>query len=139
MSSTISSSPFVRGIPVIGPWLDTALFGPPMVRDSTPGGMALIFGLSPHHPEYKKGVLGKFRSSSAGRLVNAIFLILTYIFILTGPAIAMYRASAVHNGSGGVAGVTAGAHGVECKRSFPLQCEPADTCRMRGLQCVPRD
>ena len=61
-------------------WLDYALFGPPAVRDSSPGAMAYIFGRTEHDVKWnpkKKGPLT--------RGFNAIFLIASYIFFCVLP------------------------------------------------------
>ena len=95
--------------------------------------MALVFGLSPHHPDYKRGVMGKFRSSSAGKSFSAVFLILSYIMWLILPFVPIYHAYKEYYSS--PAGIAAEAP--ECKWSFPMGCNPADACRMRGFRCAP--
>jgi len=100
--------------------------------DSTPGVMALIFGVSPHHPSYKKGALGAFRSSPVGKSFNAIFLILSYILMLICPFVAIY-----HGAKAGVTDMTGAQEPISCKMSFPMRCEPADSCGLRGFKCVP--
>ena len=133
MSAVGSSSPFVRGIPLIGGWLDRSLFGPPSVRDSTPGMMALVFGLSPHHPDYKKGLLGMVRSSPVGKAFNALFLIVVYVLILYLPFATIYQANRAYMTDANEALPTAAA---QCKWSFPGRCGPADLCKKQGNQCV---
>ena len=101
-------------------------------KDSSPGIMALVFGVSPYHENYKKGVLGKFRSSPAGKSFNAVFLIMSYILMLICPCVAIYQLAKAGSG----AGSEAADPGVECKLSFPLRCTPADSCKLAGFKCV---
>ena len=128
-----SSSPFVRGIPLIGGWLDRSLFGPPSVRDSTPGMMALVFGLSPHHPDYKKGLLGKFRASPVGKGFNALFLIVVYALILYLPFAAMYQANRNYLAESQEAAPSAAACAGQCRAhccygtALPFACVPLAT------------
>ena len=68
-----------NGVP-IPKWLDYCCFGPPAVRDSSPGGMALIFGRTEHDTKYYPKGKGK-----ALRAFNAIFLICMYICFLYVP------------------------------------------------------
>eukprot|EP00322_Chrysochromulina_rotalis_P025702 CAMPEP_0115861174 /NCGR_PEP_ID=MMETSP0287-20121206/17518_1 /TAXON_ID=412157 /ORGANISM="Chrysochromulina rotalis, Strain UIO044" /LENGTH=155 /DNA_ID=CAMNT_0003315543 /DNA_START=30 /DNA_END=497 /DNA_ORIENTATION=- len=61
-------------------WLDYWLYGPPAVRDSSPGGMAVIFGRTEHDKDYYPN--GK---STLLRSFNGLFLICAYIFFLYVP------------------------------------------------------
>ena len=59
-------------------WLDYSLYGPPVIRDSSPGAMAYIFGRTEHDTNWKK-------KSAIQRGINAAFLIAAYIFFLYVP------------------------------------------------------
>lgn len=74
-----------KGVP-IPKWLDYCCFGPPAVRDSSPGGMALIFGRTEHDTKYYPKGKGK-----ALRAFNAIFLICMYICFLYVPFHMIYK------------------------------------------------
>ena len=97
--------------------------------------MAFIFGLSPHHPNYKKGLLGKFRASSIGRTFNAIFLVLSYLVVLIGPFLGIYYTMR----SSSTAESLVPGPAMECKMSFPLRCLPADVCSRHGFRCLLKD
>ena len=59
-------------------WFDYWLYGPPVIRDSSPGAMAYIFGRTEHDTNWKK-------KSAIQRGINAAFLIAAYIFFLYVP------------------------------------------------------
>ena len=48
-------TPKTRSLPL---WLDFLLYGPPVVRDSSPGVMAYIFGRTAHDTEWNKNKKG---------------------------------------------------------------------------------
>ena len=69
-------SPKVKALPV---WLDFLLFGPPAVRDSSPGMMALIFGRTEHDTiNGNKSVLRRF--------FNGLCILMMYFLVLYVPA-----------------------------------------------------
>ena len=69
--------PKTKSLPV---WLDKFLYGPPAVRDSSPGIMAALFGRTEHDTTtYAKG------KGPLQRGANGMLLILSYIAMLNIP------------------------------------------------------
>ena len=61
-------------------WLDYVLFGPPAVRDSSPGSMAFIFGRTEHDAAWNPSPKGPVT-----RAFHAMFLSLAYLLFLIVP------------------------------------------------------
>lgn len=109
-------------------WLDYAMFGPPLIRDSSPGWMAAIFGRTDHDTKWnpkKKGTLK--------RAWNSLCLIAIYIFLMYVPAHEMwFRGIKPYFWpiATEIADITCG-HGfmrkcdAGCKRAGPFACVPA--------------
>ena len=66
--------------PVLPRFLDYALFGPPVIRDSSPGGMAYVFGRTEHDTQWNKKPKG-----SLARGMHMLVLFSAYIFFLYAP------------------------------------------------------
>lgn len=62
-------------------FLDYALFGPPVIRDSSPGGMSYIFGRTEHDEQWNKQKKG-----AIVRSMHVVVLVAAYIFFLAVPA-----------------------------------------------------
>ena len=66
-------------------WLDYAMFGPPLIRDSSPGFMAMIFGRTDYDTDWnptKKGTLK--------RAFNSLCLIFFYFALMILPFHQLY-------------------------------------------------
>lgn len=64
----------------IPPWMDYWLFGPPVIRDSSPGVMAMIFGRTEHDKEWNPKPKGPLQMS-----FNNLCLIFMYILFMYVP------------------------------------------------------
>jgi len=117
-SSLRGYQPKNKGIPA---WLDYALYGPPVIRDSSPGVMAYIFGRTEHDKLWNPTKKGPHV-----RGVNILCLIAMYIFFLYVPyhAIYMLGVKPFHSPES-VGGQLHDSTESLCKPAlFPLKCQP---------------
>ena len=118
-----------KGLPK---WLDYWLFGPPVIRDSTPGGMAYIFGRSEHDKDWNPNGKGK-----ATRGFNALFLICMYICFVYVPFHRIF-----YDGIQPYLQTNAAPAGgtetiIDCKGVLGFGCQPG--CERSGLfKCIPK-
>jgi len=110
-------------------FLDYWLFGPPAVRDSSPGGMALIFGRTDHDTNWNKKPKG-----TLVRAFNSLFLIAMYICFLYVPFHRIYY-DGVRPYRDGVDTSSDASATVTCAHGFLRDCQPG--CERAGLfKCV---
>jgi len=125
-SSLRGYAPKNKGIPK---WLDYWLYGPPIVRDSSPHAMAYVFGRTEHDKEWNKTPKG-----SVNRLFKSTFLILAYIFFFICSFGSIARTIAEYHK--GVPPPAVSIKGVACNPGFLKDCQPG--CVREGLfKCVP--
>ena len=116
-----------QGLPV---WLDYWLYGPPAVRDSSPGVMAFIFGRTEHDTVYNPK-----KKNPIVRAFNALCLIAMYIFFCYLPFHRIYFDGVKPFKE---AGVEATGSTVVCKAAFLGACQPGcEKSGLFGLDCRP--
>jgi hypothetical protein len=107
-------------------WLDYWLFGPPIIRDSSPGGMAMIFGRTEYDTEWNKTKKGPLV-----RGFNFLVLLAAYVFFLYIPYHEIY-----FRGIRPYFDQTPEAAEITCKSGFMRACEAG--CERSGpFNCVP--
>lgn len=124
-SSLKGYKPKNKGLPL---WLDYSLYGPPAVRDSSPGVMAMIFGRTEHdtewNPKKKNVVLRSF---------NTLCLIAMYIFFMYLPYHRIY-----YDGIKPFREGTPAPSNVVCKAALLGSCQPGcEKSGPFGLDCRP--
>ena len=67
-------------------WLDYILYGPPVIRDSSPGSMAMVFGRTDHDTTWNRKPKGTLKRS-----FNGLALIAAYIFFFFVPIGLIYQ------------------------------------------------
>ena len=114
----------IKGCPV---WLDYWLFGPPVIRDSSPGGMAYIFGRTEYDTEWNKTKKGPLT-----RGFHMLVLLAAYVFFFYVPFHEIYFGGIkpYYNPS------TPDVAQITCKSGFLRACE-AGCVRSGPFNCVP--
>lgn len=119
-----SYSPKIKALPV---WLDFMLFGPPAVRDSSPGMMAFIFGRTEHDTmNGSKSCLRRFFNGACILILYFIVLYLPAHLVLMDGVAEYWR------------GATRKDPPVSCALRLFRACEPG--CERRALfdKCGPK-